>query len=78
MALNDPATDRQANAGARVLSLRVQSGEHLKDLLQLTSLDPNPLVLHGDHPIALSPGSGNVNPRRSIPVVDERVANEVL
>src|SRR5258706_1488794 len=51
MVLDHLLANGQADAGAGISSFRMQSLEHIEDLLAMSRLDPNAVVAHREHPL---------------------------
>ena len=78
MALDNPATNGQADASAGIFLLCVQAAENLKDPLVVVRVDADAVVVHGDRPLFAVLLCRNVYAGWLFAVILQSVANQVL
>src|ERR1700693_2120455 len=78
IAFNHAFTNGKPDAGALILLIAVKSFEYPKDVLLVLRIDPDPVVLHSKTPRGTLLDCRNVDARRLVSPVFERVADQVL
>src|SRR5438045_1417113 len=77
MPLDDPLSDREADAGAWILVAAVQPLENHKDAIEVLRLDADPVVADTEQPVSVLLGRGNVHLRSRRTAEFQRVRDQV-
>ena len=78
IAINHAFANCEANAGATVFLVAMETFENTKDFLLVLRFDTDTVVLNGKAPRDISIRRGHVNSRRVFPPILKRIGDEIL
>jgi hypothetical protein len=78
VALYDLFANGQADTGAGVLFLGMQTLKNLKDVFGILRLKANAIVVDGDQPFSTFPSGRQMNPRGLVVLKPDGIGEEIL